>query len=138
MNNFQLRTKDNNIILFNLYLDTAPVTVLAFLKSLPFTRKFYHARVSGDEIWINDAPELDIIQENASVFTKPGEIVLGPKKPSRVKTAGCLGIYYGEGKGLDSCNIFGRVREEDFLKLKKLGEKIWMEGAQELIFEFPE
>ncbi len=89
-------------------------------------------RVSGQEIWINDVPQLDIIQENASVFTFPGEVVFGPSKPLRTKTADCFGIYYGEGKGLDAANIFAKVTTADFEKLKELGEQIWKNGAQEL------
>lgn len=68
MKGFKLITK-NKTIRFNYYLDTARVTSKAFAKLLPFTKTFMHARVSGQEIWIDDAPVLDIIQENASVFT---------------------------------------------------------------------
>ena len=113
----------------------APVTSEAFAKTLPFSQTFVHARVSGQEIWTDSAPQLDIIQENASVFAEPGEIVLGPLKPLRTKTAKCLGIYYGEGKGLDACNIFGKVMDKDFPLLKTLGDKIWRQGAQMLTFE---
>jgi hypothetical protein len=135
MSTFRIRTKENEIIHFNLYDDAAPVTVEAFIKTLPFKRSLVHARVSGQEIWIDDAPELNIIQENASVFTEPGEIVIGPLKPARTKTAKCLGIYYGAGKGLDCGNIFGKVFDEDFQKLIELGDKTWKQGVQELTFE---
>lgn len=134
MTGFILKTNDGNTIRFN-YLEEAPVTSAAFDKLLPFSRVFYHARVSGQEIWIDDAPSLDIIQENASVFTVPGEVVFGPLKPERVKTSNCMGIYYGEGKGLDACNIFAKVDEEDFEALEELGNSIWEHGIQELQFE---
>lgn len=133
--NFRIRTSDNSLIRFRLYGQEAPQTCEAFLKELPFSRTFVHARVSGQEIWTDDAPELDVIQENASVFTVPGEIVIGPVKPTRAKTAKCLGIYYGEGKGLDCCNIFGKVFEEDTHLLQSLGENIWKSGSQEIFFE---
>lgn len=132
MTGFKITTSDNLEIKFELYLDTAPVTSKAFLSILPFTRTFYHARVSGQEIWIDDVPKLDIIQENASVFTEPGEVVFGPTKPIRAKTANCFGIYYGDGKGLDACNIFAKVVESDKQKLAELGNKIWKNGSQEL------
>jgi hypothetical protein len=135
MKGFIIKTKDNQIIRFNYYSEAAPVTVTAFDKQLPFTRTFMHARVSGQECWIDNAPELDIIQENASVFTEPGEVVIGPLKPARTKTSTCMGIYYGEGKGLDCCNIFGKVVDEDLALLKELGNKIWRQGEQELSFE---
>ena len=138
MTNFSLRTKDNQLIRFRLYENEAPATCEAFLKSLPFSLTLIHARVSGEEIWSEHAPELDIIQENASVFTEPGEIVIGPMKPARTKTAGCIGIYYGNGKGLDCCNIFGKVFDEDKEKLKELGNSIWSKGAQRLTFEASE
>lgn len=132
LNGFKLLTSDDQEIKFEFYRDTAPVTSKAFLSILPFRRTFYHARVSGQEIWINDVPKLDIIQENASVYTEPGEVVFGPTKPIRTKTANCFGIYYGEGKGLDACNIFARVIESDKQKLIELGKSIWKNGAQEL------
>jgi hypothetical protein len=133
---FQIKTEDSQIIRFNTYAE-APLTSVSFLKALPFTRIFFHARISGYEIWIDDAPILDIIQENASVFVEPGEIVIGTKSPGRNKIAGCIGIFYGEGKLLDAGNIFGRVLEEDMPLLKILGDNIWRTGAQELNFEIP-
>lgn len=130
MKGFKLTTPDNQEIIFEFYLDVAPVTSNAFVEILPFSRMFQHARVSGQEIWIDDVPRLDIIQENASVFTNAGEVVFGPSKPARNKTANCFGIYYGEGKGLDACNIFAKVTENDKQKLYNLGNSIWKNGSQ--------
>ena len=90
MTGFKITTKDSVEIKFNLYWDTAPITSNAFVQILPFSRVFYHARISGQEIWIDNVPSLDIIQENASVFTEPAEVVVGPQKPARTKTANCL------------------------------------------------
>lgn len=130
MKGFKITTQDNQSIRFEYYLHDAPVTAKAFSSILPFTRTFIHARVSGQEIWIDDVPRLNIIQENASVFTEVGEVVFGPSKPVRTKTANCMGIYYGEGKGLDCCNIFAKVVDEDLSILQELGNKIWKEGKQ--------
>lgn len=135
MQGFKIITAKHQEIRFRLYEEEAPVTCQAFMSILPFTRTFYHARVSGSEIWIDNVPPLDIIQENASVYTQPGEVVIGPSKPTRAKTANCFGIYYGEGKGLDACNIFAKVVESDAAKLAELGTDIWKNGAQELIVE---
>ena len=135
MTGFIIKTAAGKTIRFNFYLETAPVTCNAFAKLLPFTRTFFHARVSGQEIWIADPPPLDIIQENASVFAEPGEVVFGPSKPARAKTANCMGIYYGEGKGLDCCNIFAKVFDEDLHLLKTLGDSIWKRGAEDITFE---
>lgn len=131
MTGFILTTKNKDIIRFRFY-DDAPVTSGAFTALLPFTRTFMHARVSGQEIWIDNAPPLDIIQENASVMTMPGEVVYGPLKPARVSTSNCMGIYYGNGKGVDACNIFARVFDEDKELLQQLGNDIWENGKQEL------
>ncbi|TSJ43386.1 DUF3830 family protein [Mucilaginibacter corticis] len=135
MQGFKLITSDNNIVRFKFYTEEALVTCKAFTELLPFNRTFMHARISGQEIWIDDAPELDIIQENASVFTLPGEVVYGPLNPKRAKTSNCMGIYYGEGKGLDACNIFAKVFDEDMDLLKSLGINIWMNGTQNLTFQ---
>ena len=132
---FKIVTKTGVEIQFRFYSEEAPVTCKAFQKILPFTRTFYHARVSGQEIWIDNVPSLDIIQENASVFAKPGEVVVGPSRPTRVKTANCFGIYYGEGKGLDAANIFARVVDSDMKKLEELGDLVWKNGPQQLIIE---
>lgn len=132
MKGFKLTTQKGKEIKFELYLDDAPITSEAFMSILPFTRTFYHARVSGQEIWIDDVPKLDIIQENASVFTEPGEVVFGPTNPSRTKTANCFGIYYGDGKGVDACNIFAKVVDADKIELIALGNEIWKNGSQEL------
>ncbi len=135
MTGFRIISQDHVVIRFGCYTEDAPVTSEAFMSLLPFKCNFFHARVSGEEIWTDGGPGLDIIQENASVFTDPGEVVIGPVKPVRVRTAGLMGIYYGEGKGLDAANIFARVFDEDLPALKILGDKIWKEGKQELLFE---
>jgi len=135
MTGFKINLSGNQIIRFRYYNEDAPVTTKAFDALLPFKKTFYHARVSGQEIWTDNAPQLDIIQENASVFTVPGEVVYGPLKPSRTKTSNCMGIYYGEGKGLDCCNIFAKVYDEDMSLLITLGNNIWKNGIQEIKFE---
>lgn len=132
MKGFTITTQDGIIIKFDYYLAEAPVSCDAFHGLLPFSCTCYHARVSGEEIWMDNMPPLDIIQENASVFTEPGEVVLGPQTPVRTKTANCFGIYYGEGKGLDAANIFAKVRGEDAEQLKILGNRIWKEGGMEI------
>ncbi len=135
MTGFIIKTTDHTPIRFHYYLQDAPVSSAAFHATLPFTLTLYHARTSGQEFWAANVLELDIIQENASVFTAPGEVVLGPLKPARVKTTGGIGIYYGEGKGLDAANIFARCVDEDLPLLAALGEKIWKHGEQEFSFE---
>lgn len=135
---FTLTTPEGEKIRFLFYRDAAPLTCKAFEAALPFSKVLLHARLSGQEIWTDEAPSLDVIQENASVFTEPGEVVIGPRLPARTRTAHCLGIYYGEGRGLDACNIFAAVAESDRQKLSALGERIWKEGAKDCLFSLPD
>ena len=135
MHQFLIKIQDNLTIRFRLYHDAAPVTAKAFSDTIPFSRPFLHARISGEEIWTDDGPQLDIAQENVSVFAEPGEIVVGPIKPARNRVANCIGIFYGKGQLMDGANIFGRVIDEDMPLLEALGELIWREGEQVLTFE---
>ncbi|MFM9983686.1 MAG: DUF3830 family protein [Flavobacteriales bacterium] len=135
MTGFKIITKGDQEIRFGYYLEEAPITCSAFDELLPFEKTFLHARISGQEIWTDKASPLNIIQENASVFTEPGEVVYGPLKPKRASTSNCMGIYYGPGKGLDACNIFACVLNEDKELLKILGEEIWKKGEQLVRFE---
>ena len=135
MTGFYISTEDNTVIRFRFYSGSAPFTSESFLKVLPFKRTFFHAKVSGHEIWTDNSPKLDIPQENCSVFAEPGEIAIGPISPSRNKVAGLMGIFYGEGKLVDGANIFGKVFDEDILLLRQLGENIWKHGAQDIRFE---
>ena len=135
MTGFILKTSNYKTIRFRFYNENAPITCRAFATILPFSKTFLHARISGQEIWTDQAFPLDIIQENASVFTEPGEVAYGPLKPARSKTSNCMGIYYGEGKGLDCANIFAKVFEEDMETLKLLGDDIWKNGGKEIAFE---
>ncbi len=132
---FYLFTPDGIRIRFLYYTDCASVTCEAFAKVLPFSKMFFHARFSGAEFWTDQIPPVDVIQENASVFVNPGEVVLGPEKALRTSTVNCMGIYYGEGKGVDACNIFARVVEEDVELLTQLGDQIWKSGGVELTFD---
>jgi hypothetical protein len=134
MKGFKIVCPESDEIHFQYYFKDAPITCKAFESILPFTNTFFHARTSGQEIWIDNLIPLSIIQENASVFTLPGEVVLGPQFPVRAKTANCFGIYYGDGKGLDACNIFACVIPEHAERLFDLGNRIWKEGAKQLEF----
>ncbi len=135
MTGFTIKTKDGEKIRFAYYISDAPVTSKAFDDALPYTETFYHAKVSGEEIWTDKAPELNIIQENSSVFIQAGEVVIGPIGPFRNKVIKCMGIMYGEGKLLDCGNIFAKVYDEDLSSLKVVCKKFWSEGFHELTFE---
>lgn len=136
MQGFVIITPTGNSIRFAYYVQDAPQSVQAFNTLLPFSQTFYHARVSGQEVWVANAFHFAVPQENASVFTQPGEVVLGSSTTARAKgVAGAIGIYYGEGRGLDAANIFAKVFDEDLPLLQTLGERIWKQGQQALRFE---
>ena len=135
MDQFLIKIQDNLTIRFRFYHKEAPLTAKAFASKIPFSKPFLHARISGEEIWTDDGPQLDIQQENVTVFAEPGEIVVGPLKPERNKVANCIGIFYGKGQLMDGANIFGKVVDEDMPLLEALGELIWREGEQVLTFE---
>lgn len=134
MHSFAIRFAEKKEIKFRLYLDKAPFTCDAFWKALPFELKILHAKISGQEIWSPDAPKLNIIQENATIFADAGEVVIAPILPERNKITGCIGIFYGEGKLLDCANVFAKVYEEDLNALKKTGEEIWLNGSRDAQF----
>lgn len=119
---------------FYLYYREAPLTCTAFMDALPFERNFYHAKLSGEEIWTPHGLGLAIPQENATVFIEEGEIALGPLH-SRNKIADCIGIMYGTGKLLDCGNIFGRVQQNHLKALKVLGRRFWLQGENHLRFK---
>jgi hypothetical protein len=135
MTGFSIQSEGQPAIRFRFYDNEAALTAKAFESILPFSKIFFHAKVSGQEIWTDDAPKLDIPQENSTVGAKPGEVAIGPIKPQRNKVAGMMGIFYGDGNLVDGSNIFAKVFDEDLLLLKELGEKIWKQGARELKFE---
>lgn len=134
MTSFCIYTPAGQSIRFRLYETAATQTSRAFVKRLPFEQTFLHARISGQEIWTDQAPALDIPQENASIFAEPGEVIIGPLSPERNKISQCMGIFYGPGQLLDCGNIFGKVWPEDMDVLQALGDAIWREGGQLLHF----
>jgi hypothetical protein len=124
-----LTTSSSQEIKFHFYDSQAPETCMAIRQILPLDIKLFHAKTSGEELWTPDGPELNIIQENATVNIEPGEIGIAPVH-LRNKISRCLVITYGQAKLFDCANIFGQVIKEDEDKLRDLGNRIWLEGAQ--------
>jgi hypothetical protein len=133
-NYIALKTPDGMVIRFRLYKAEAPATCKAFVDVLPIETKAIQARFAGEEIWLPEGPELKIPQENATIALKPGELGYAPPV-ARSDVSRSIAIVYGEAKLSDCVNVFAMVLDEDMPKLKKLGEKIWLEGARMLRFE---
>jgi len=122
---------------FELYAQDAPTTCEAFIKALPIEAKALQARFAGEEIWIPEGPSLAIAQENATIELKPGELGYAP--PIKRSSVGrSIAIVYGEAKLSDCVNVFAKVVEADMDKLRKLGERIWLEGNRTLRFRVVE
>lgn len=131
---FIIKTQEGKLIRFQFYNKQTPITCEAFSKIFPFEARAVQARFAGEEIWIPKGPNLKIPQENSSVKLKFGEIGYAPIHP-RNKVARSIAIVYGKAKLSDRVNIFAKVLNKDKKLLKKLGEQIWLKGAQELRFE---
>lgn len=125
----ELKAEGVPTIRFRLYEDRAPATCKAFLNKLPISAKAVQARFAGEEIWIKDGPVIDIPQENSTINPEIGELGYAPDDPKN-EVARSIAIIYGEAKLSGNVNIFARVYDEDLIELKKLGEKIWLEGAR--------
>ena len=135
MTGFLIKTSYNDILRFKFYLDKAPLTCAAFLKALPFSRSLIHPGFLRKEIWTGKGPDVNILPENVFVLMEPGEIAIGAITPHDTRTSKQLGICYGQAKPIESCNIFGKVFEDDLQLLKVLGQTIWRYGELNLSFE---
>lgn len=124
----------NDGIRFRLYETEAPATCRAFIAALPLSVRAVQARFAGEELWIPEGPHLQIIQENATIELKLGELGYAPPNP-RSDVAKSIALVYGEAKLSDCVNVFAIVLDEDLPKLKKLGEEVWLRGARILTFE---
>ena len=135
MTGFLIKTSYNDTLRFKFYLDRAPLTCAAFLKSLPFSRGLIHPGFLRKEIWTGKGPEINILPENVFTLMEPGEIAIGSLTTHDTRTSKQLGICYGKSKPIDSYNVFGKVLEEDLHLLKVLGQTIWRYGELNLFFE---
>lgn len=129
-----LKSKDGIRVRFRLYEKEAPLTCKALLKAFPLSVKFVQGRYAGEEIYSPKGPNIKLPAENATINLKVGEIGYAPPSP-RNEVSKCFGIVYGDAKLSDWVNVFGIVVEKDLPLLKKIGEKLWLEGSQELVFE---
>ena len=117
---------------FNLYTKIAPATCRVFTSALPLSVKIVHARFAGEEIW-GKGPKFDIPQENATIHLKPGELGYAvPRAGSGINQA--ISLVYGEAKLHDCVNVFAKVYPRDLLKLKSLGETVWLKGKRTIKF----
>lgn len=119
----------------------APHTVAAFLKLLPYRERLIHVRWSGEACWVPmgefklESGGVAVGFENHTSHPSIGDVLFYPGGYSETE----LLIAYG------ACSFsskMGQLAGNHFLTiiegkeyLRKLGEKVLWEGAQEVVFE---
>lgn len=132
-NGFRIRSRSGISIRFQYLEGKAPSTCRAFRNKLPFKARAVQARFAGEEIWVPKGPLFKVRHENALTSLRPGELGYAP--PARDDIARSIAIVYGKAKLSGRVNVFGKVVASDLPRLKRLGQEIWLRGAQMLRFE---
>ena len=116
--------------------ELAPNTCAEFLKLLPYRQKLVHVRWSGEACWIPLGElKFNFGFENHTSYPAPGEILFYPGGYSETEIlfpygATCFGSKLGQIAG----NHFLTVVEGQE-NLRKLGEIVLWQGAQDIVFE---
>lgn len=116
--------------------EAAPETCAAFKDLLPWKNKIIHARWSGEAAWIPLGDmEMGVKYENHTSHPAPGEVLFYPGGYSETEIlfpygAACFASKLGQLAG----NHFLTITEGRE-NLRKLGEKVLWEGAQDILFE---
>lgn len=119
--------------------EAAPETCAAFKALLPWKNKIIHARWSGEAAWIPLGDmEMGVKYENHTSHPAPGEVLFYPGGYSETEIlfpygAACFASKLGQLAG----NHFLTITEGRE-NLRKLGEKVLWEGAQDILFELSE
>lgn len=119
--------------------EAAPETCAAFKKLLPWKNKVIHARWSGEAAWIPLGDmAMGVKYENHTSHPAPGEVLFYPGGYSETEIlfpygAACFASKLGQLAGNHFLTII-----EGRENLRKLGEKVLWEGAQNILFEMCE
>jgi hypothetical protein len=106
-----------------LLTEEAPKTCEAFLKVLPLGVRFRQARFAGEEFYFQLGMSCD--PENP-VTPKWGDISFNADPKWR---AAC--IYYGEHLRIGTpFNLFARIISNNLEELRKVGERVWLQGEE--------
>jgi uncharacterized protein DUF3830 len=116
--------------------ERAPKTCEAFERLLPFRNKIIHVRWSGESAWIPLGDfDVGVGFENHTSYPAPGEILIYPGGYSETE------ILFPYG-GTRFASIVGQLAGNHFLtitegreNLRKLGEMVLWEGAQDILFD---
>jgi hypothetical protein len=116
--------------------ESAPQTVAAFRKLLPWKNRIIHVRWSGESCWIPLGDlDLGLGYENHTSFPAPGQVLLYPGGISETE------ILFPYG-GVRFASVVGQLAGNHFLtieegreNLRELGVMTLYQGAQEILFE---
>jgi hypothetical protein len=115
---------------------SAPATVAAFRRMLPYHNRIIHVRWSGEACWIPmGAFATGVGFENATAYPSPGQILLYPGGVSETEILiGYGAVHFASKAGTLAGNHFLTITEGVEL-LRKLGEMTLWQGAQAISFE---
>jgi hypothetical protein len=120
---FEIEFKKGGKFVVALLMDDAPKTCEAFLNVLPKEVRFRQARFAGEEFFF--WPEMACEVEN-QVPPQWGDVSFNadPKW-----NAVC--IYYGSTiRNTTPFNLFGKIVSGNLEELRKVGERVWIEGEE--------
>ena len=115
---------------------TAPKTVAAFKKLLPYENKIIHVRWSGEAVWIPlGEQDFGLTYENHTSYPAPGQIILYPGGISETEIL----LAYG---GVHFASKMGQLAGNHFITLTSglenltaFGKAVLWKGAQKIRFE---
>jgi hypothetical protein len=115
--------------------ETAPQTVAAFRRILPFEDRIIHCRWSGESNWIPWGDrELGVGPENATSYPAPGQLLLYPGGISETELLFPYGhCCFASKAGQLAGNHFATL-VEGHEHLAELGRLTLWEGAQPISF----
>jgi len=116
--------------------ESAPKTVAAFRRHMPFASKIIHVRWSGEGVWV-PLGEMDfgVGFENNTCYPWPGQVVLYPGGVSETELLLAYGyVSFASKAGPLSGNHFLTLTD-GLDNLYALGRKVLWEGAQDIRFE---
>jgi hypothetical protein len=114
----------------------APRTCARFQELLPYRQRIIHARWSGEACWIPlGTLNLDLGYENHTSYPAPGQILLYPGGISETEILLPYGaVRFAAKVGQLAGNHFLTI-QHGCENLRKLGELVLWEGAQDIVFQ---
>ncbi|ORY56909.1 uncharacterized protein BCR38DRAFT_528289 [Pseudomassariella vexata] len=119
-----------------LFEPSAPQTISAFQKLLPYRQKLIHVRWSGEGLWVPlGDKDFGVPFENHTSHPSAGQILLYPGGFSETELLFCYGgVAFASKMGPLAANHFLTIVEGGE-ELKELGTRVLWEGAQDVVFE---